>query len=55
MINAEEEAPKTFLTPISFVLLSVTKAARPSRPKHAIKIAIIENMPAILLVLLSDA
>ena len=33
------EAPRTFLTPISFLLFCAVNAARPNKPRHEITIA----------------
>src|SRR6185436_17449967 len=43
------DAPRTFLTPISFVLLKVANIASPNNPRHATKMANAEKIPKALL------
>src|SRR5688572_4420189 len=48
------EAPKTFRTPISFVLFSAINALRPNKPRQAMKIENAANMLNILPSLCSE-
>ena len=50
----EIDAPKTFLIPISLILLSTVKAVKPKRPRHAMNIARMENDVNICPVFCSD-
>ena len=50
----KDDAPKTFLIPISCVRCAVIKAVKPNKPIHAINIARIENANIVFPNLLSN-
>ncbi len=45
-ITSPDEAPMALRTPISLVRRSVTKAARANRPRHAMTIARLAQIPS---------
>jgi hypothetical protein len=61
MMIPEDELPRAFLIPISFVCRTVVKEASPTRPKQAIEIEmnvdVVESLPnvSIVLKLLSES